>query len=76
MRFVVHIKVMDDTNITERATNSIDNENQTNQEAENLIGESSTQDDDAIKIHKSCDKHVNRNPDSNPSVHTEKRDIQ
>jgi len=41
MCFVIHIKVMDNTDVAEWAPNSINDENQGNQKAEYLISKSS-----------------------------------
>ena len=56
------IEIMGHAHVAEWTSNSIDDENQGNQEAENLISKSSAQDDDAIQINKCPNKHVNGYP--------------
>ena len=62
MWFVAKIEIVHDSHVAEWTSNSIDDENQGNQEAENLISKSSAQDDDAIQINKCPNEHVNGNP--------------
>lgn len=62
MWFVVKIEIVHNSHVAEWTSNSIDDENQGNQEAENLISKSSAQDDDAIQINKCPNKHENGHP--------------
>ena len=65
---VVHVKVVNNSHCWKWASDRINDENQSNEEAEYLISKSGAQYDDSIEIHNACQNHIDADPNTNPCI--------
>jgi hypothetical protein len=72
---MVGVKIAQDTSITERVTNGVHHKDRHNQQGKNFIGETGSKTDDACYIEESGQQGVNENPDTNPSVESQVRNV-
>jgi hypothetical protein len=73
---MVTVEIMEQSDLGGRIANGVQDKNRNNQEGKDFVGESCGVLDDYVQVHESSQEHVHSNPDTNPGIERQERNIQ
>jgi hypothetical protein len=73
---MINVEVVEDANIGSRVANGIQDKDRDDEQGKDFVGESGGELDDSVQIHECRQEHVKRNPDSNPRIKGQERNVQ